>query len=141
MGRTPRRVPPLAVAQTADLIAADLRRRAEGPHDAPATWVAVAVGMGLRVVPYHAPGGGRGEYLHLADAEGCTGVVAYNTAYPEREQAGALVHELAHHLLAVWQPPLLEDAADYHRYDDDPRRVQHRVARKAERKMEKGGNL
>ena len=127
------RVPPWAIHQTADLVAATLRRHAEGPHDAPATWVAVAERLGLRVVAYHAPGGGRGEYLALTPPDACTGIVAYNTAYPEREQAGALVHELAHHLIAVWQPPLLEDAADYWRYDDDPRRVQHRVARRAER--------
>jgi hypothetical protein len=112
------------------VIAAFLRRLTAGEDTtAPLTWRGVALRLGLRVHDYHAPGAGRGEYL----SSGESGIVAINTAYPESEQARAWVHELAHHLLNVWEPPQMADSADVYCYEGDVSDIRHGIATETER--------
>lgn len=62
------------------------------------------------------------------------GLLWINTAYSEVDQAGAWVHELAHHLQLWWpQPPLLLEAGRRYPYEGDRRLVQHDVAARVER--------
>lgn len=121
--------------EAAQLVAATLFRHAEGPHDCPHTWRAVAQGMGVRWKEYHwdFPSASRGEYLAASgDAIGSAGFIGINTAYAPREQAEAWVHELSHHLLNVWFPPQLHDAADVYSYADDRDDVRHEISRRVE---------
>lgn len=111
--RSARRLPALAKRETAKLIAEALTRRADGRSlTDPTTWLGVASDLAVSVHPFTLPGGPRALYRALPSAGVTRGVIEYNDAYPLTDQAQALVHELAHHYLCAWQPPLLEDWAD-----------------------------
>lgn len=128
------RVPSPTVAQMSDAVARCLIRRADGePLDSPETWRAVAASLDVRIHDFHVPGGCPGAYHSLPPGDPPAGIVELNVSYSRRRQSQILVHELAHHYLHAWQPPLLDDFSDSYRYDDDPRCVQHRIARRVER--------
>ncbi len=113
--------------EAARVIAGNLRRVAEGDHFTRATWEAVAQKRGCRVSFFHLPAAGQGEY-GPANAERAA-VIFINTAYTEREQCAALVHELGHHELHIWLPPQLNECADTYCYRGDPQDIRHQIAR------------
>lgn len=134
--RTHRPLPGLAKRETAWLIAQALTRRADGRSPAdPATWLCVAADLGVAVYPFTHAHGQRALYRGYPSEGATRGLIEFNDAYPPIEQARALVHELAHHYLCSWQPPLLADWADAYGYDDDPRCVHHQIARRVEKEI------
>ncbi len=122
-------------AEAAQVIANRLQRLADcGDKYAPATWETVARGLNVSVRHFHDHAQARGfsRAKVFCDTGLVGGGIGINTAYTEREQAEAWVHELAHLLLAAWLPPQLSDNADAYSYDGDPGDVAHDIARRVE---------
>ena len=125
-------LPGLTRDEAAMAIADRLRCLAAGPLDCPRTWESVAARLWLRHEECYAPGEARGEY-RPSPGEGAACGIVVNTAYPKCEQARAAIHEIAHHELHVWIPPLLTDAADCYSYAGDVDETRHDIARQVER--------
>lgn len=96
----------------------------------PTTWKRVVHAVDCYYRTIDVPHGDRG--LYLPPGLETRGSIVVNIAYPECVQARVLVHELAHHLLHIWEPPLLEHAADFYSYEGDVSEVRHHIAQIAE---------
>jgi len=118
--------------EAAQLIAERLERLADGrDKHCPNTWEAVAKSLNLSVRYYHELGLDRGFSMPriFCDSGLVGGGIGINTAYTEREQCEAWVHELAHMILAAWLPPQLTESADACCYIGDHDEVAHDISR------------